>query len=160
VAVRIKKEKELLFGLTTPEKSSCSQSQTRKQKGEEITTPEDLYPERAQKRTTPDNPLANRRLIEALKHNSKVENDDLNFNSEDERDISEMHQNTNLQYSSPMTKGRGGGSNRKKRKENAEQNSQFSVISNYQLRPRNEHSKVSQLTAPQKKALQRGQQSV
>jgi hypothetical protein len=52
-----------------------------------------------------------------------------------------------------MTKGRTGGSNRKKRKENADQNSQFSVISNYQLRPRNELSKVSQITATQRKFL-------
>jgi hypothetical protein len=73
--------------------------------------------------------LDNTGLIEALKH-SKVENDDLNFNSEDERDISEMQQNDHFQYS-PPTKGRAGGSNRKKRKEHADQNSQFSVISNY-----------------------------
>ena len=49
-----------------------------------------------------------------------------------------------------MTRSRAGGSGRKKR--NDYENSQFSVISNYQLRPRNEHSRVSQLTSSQVKA--------
>jgi hypothetical protein len=95
-SIRIKKDKELLFGLTTPEKSekhSRPLSEVPESIEREITAPEDLYPKDIKKK----NPLDNTGLIEALnKHHTKVENDDLNFNSEDERDISEMQQNTNL----------------------------------------------------------------